>query len=512
MIIRSLLFLAGLALLAPAPARAAWHEASSEHFVIYADDMEADLRLFAENLERYHAALEVFTGRDLETPSPSNRVKVFVVGNAAAVERLAGAPGIAGFYLPRAGDNAAFVQEIRNKPGYPELSTVVLQHEYAHHFLMSTERFAMPLWMAEGAAEFFGAAGFGEDGGIALGLYAMHRWRDLHFASNRGIAIDPLLDYDPADPFRGIGREAFYARAWLLYHFLSMKEERTGQLRAYWLDVLAGTPSLEAARNAFGSISALERELTAHWRKRDRQAYVLGPEKIAIGEVSLRRLSEGEAAMMDVRILAERGATGQEAAQLVDKARAIAADHRADGAVQAVLARAEWLGGNDREAIAASGAALALDPGQISAYAYQGLALFRLAEGTSEQAAREAAFAAADVPLHALNALENDHPLPLILAYRSFVARGLEPSENARDALQRAAELAPFDMQLGLVVGLMHIHDGRIAQARAALQPLASHPHGGARSAQIRDLITMLEGRKEGEGFAMLELIAQEMR
>ena len=137
---------------------------------------------------------------------------------------------------------------------------------------------------------------------------------------------------------------------------------------------------------------------------------------------------------------------------------------------------------------------------------------FRLAEGTSEQAAREAAFAAADVPLHALNALENDHPLPLILAYRSFVARGLEPSENARDALQRAAELAPFDMQLGLVVGLMHIHDGRIAQARAALQPLASHPHGGARSAQIRDLITMLEGRKEGEGFAMLELIAQEMR
>jgi hypothetical protein len=116
------------------------------------------------------------------------------------------------------------------------------------------------------------------------------------------------------------------------------------------------------------------------------------------------------------------------------------------------------------------------------------------------------------VPLRALNALENDHPLPLIMTYRSHIARGEEPSDLAKAAIARAAELAPFDAQLWLIVGLMHIHDGRIGEARAALAPLASHPHGGPKGQQMRDLVAMLQGRAEGERFPMLELIAQEMR
>ena len=51
------LIAAGLALLAAQPALAEWHEASSDHFVIYADDKDTDLRKFAENLERYHSAI-----------------------------------------------------------------------------------------------------------------------------------------------------------------------------------------------------------------------------------------------------------------------------------------------------------------------------------------------------------------------------------------------------------------------------------------------------------------------
>lgn len=37
---------------------AKWYEASSDHFVIYADDSEDDVREFANNLERFHAALK----------------------------------------------------------------------------------------------------------------------------------------------------------------------------------------------------------------------------------------------------------------------------------------------------------------------------------------------------------------------------------------------------------------------------------------------------------------------
>ena len=287
-------------------AQAAWYEASTDHFILYADDKEAEIRLYAENLERFHSAMEIVTGNILDASSPSGRVQVYVVGSLKQVEKLAGQRGIAGFYLARAGNSAAFVQTIRNQEGSPHFSTVVMQHEYAHHFLFSTTRFPMPLWMSEGAAEFFGATGYRADGSVAVGLHASHRWRDLYFAKNTKIAVTPLLDYDPDKPFGTMDRDSFYSRAWLLYHFLSTKPEREGQLRAYWLNVLRGTPSIDAAQNAFGSVSQLERELASYYRSRQGKHIEVPADKIEVGDVTLRALSEGEAAMMPVRIRSPR--------------------------------------------------------------------------------------------------------------------------------------------------------------------------------------------------------------
>ncbi|MBU2588381.1 MAG: hypothetical protein KJ872_09735, partial [Alphaproteobacteria bacterium] len=73
---------AGWLLVLAHPALAEWYEASSDHFVIYADDSERDIQRFAENLERYHSAMAFLTERSLETPSPSNRVVIYAVGGA----------------------------------------------------------------------------------------------------------------------------------------------------------------------------------------------------------------------------------------------------------------------------------------------------------------------------------------------------------------------------------------------------------------------------------------------
>ena len=65
------------------------------------------------------------------------------------------------------------VQDIRNQAsGYPDFTTIVLLHEYAHHFMISNSPFALPAWYSEGGAEFFGATRFNEDGGLTLGLPA----------------------------------------------------------------------------------------------------------------------------------------------------------------------------------------------------------------------------------------------------------------------------------------------------------------------------------------------------
>lgn len=497
----SFMLLFGLA----APARAAWYEASSDHFVIYANDSESDVREFAQNLERYHSALALVVGRDFPKPSPSNRLIIFVVGNQHDIRRLAGEDSrlLAGFYLPRAGASRAFVQDIKMGSEHPTFSTTVLLHEYAHHFLISSSRFAMPRWMSEGSAEFFASTSFNRDGSVQLGRPALHRAGELAHANR--VTIEQLLDSQLYESRRSKGHDAFYGRSWALYHYLNFNEDRAGQLTAYWNRVARGEQSLDAARAEFGDLSVLDREIDRYLRQSRMLSVRLSPERITIGEVRLRALPDGEAEMMDVRIRSQRGVNEETAPAVLEDARKIAAKHPNDPGVLTALAEAEYDAGNDGDAIAAADRAIALDPGQANAYVQKGFAMFRLAQDAED---REVAYAQAMAPFSALNAIENDHPLPLIYYYRSFAERGLEPNETARQALEQAAGLAPFDHSLAMSVAFMHASFGEIALASRALAPIAANPHGGRMAESAKMLLTKLEGTKEGTLVEASELTA----
>ena len=480
-------------------AQAAWYEASSDHFVIYADDSEKDIREFSRNLERYHSALEAVTGRKVAKPSPSNRVTIFVVGNSREVRRLAGRSNVAGFYIPRAGGSRAFVQDIRNKDGYPHFSTVVLLHEYAHHFLISSNRFALPRWLNEGMAEFFAATSFEKDGGVILGRVARHRAYEL--ASTNPPTARELLDPEEFRRNRGPRDEGFYGRSWLLYHYLTFNETRRQQLDTYGRAIVDGTPLPEAAEQAFGDLEALETELKAYRRNGDGgrfSAFELTAEELPIGDVSLRKLPKGEAAMMELRMVSQRGVTRKQAEELLPDVRKIAAKYPNDAGVLSALAEAEYDAGNDDAAIAAADKAIAIDPARTNPYVQKGYALFRKASDGDDA---EAAYNDAMAPFSALNAQENDHPLPLIYYYRSFAERGEVPPENARKALERAAELAPFDQQLWLRVAVMQAQEGKIELAKFSLQPLAANPHGGRSASLAGDFIDVLDKIPEGTKF-----------
>ncbi|MBV7259426.1 hypothetical protein [Erythrobacter crassostreae] len=492
------------------PAKADWYEASSDHFIIFADDDEEELRRYAENLERYHGAMEHFTGRAVEKPSPSNRISVYAVGSLGEVRKLAGSNSIAGFYIPRTDGSVAFVQDIRNKEGRPDLSSVVLLHEYAHHFLSSTDRFAMPLWMNEGAAEFFSAARFRDDGSVLLGLASSHRDSTIFWKEEEMTPVREVfgLDWQTLSGWQNKAKDSFYGRSWLLYHYLSMDESRSGQLRQYWLEVLKGTPSPEAAQNIFGDFGVLERQLNFHYRSRSRQSYVVSSDEIDVGAVVLRRLDYGEAAVMNVRIRSERGVAGQDATDLAAEARAIAADFSDNPAVLAMLAKAEFDAENDDAAIAAANQALAIDPKRVDAYLYKGLAGFRKARGVSDAAQKDVAYLRAMEAMTGLAEIEEAHIMPLIYQYRLDAERGIDPSSDAKNALVRAAELAAFDEELWLITGMMHMNDGRIADARSALQPLASNPHGGGKAEQVRSLLAYLSDKPEGQAIPVQAAIS----
>ena len=91
----------GLAILSAAggasAAPAAWHEARTDHFIIYAPEKPEELRQFAQRLERFDRAVR--TVRRMKDPplTDSNRLTIFVLGDLSDIEDLAGGYGVAGF-------------------------------------------------------------------------------------------------------------------------------------------------------------------------------------------------------------------------------------------------------------------------------------------------------------------------------------------------------------------------------------------------------------------------------
>lgn len=488
--------IAALAALAFAtPAQADWMKAESEHFVVYADDSERDLRHFAEILERYHTAMELVTGRKSKAPSPSNRVTIYAVGSQKDVRELNGGSRFTGgFYIPRAGASAAFVPNVRPSSGELERSMITLLHEYAHHFLIGSSRYAMPVWMNEGAADFFASSRFPRNGGAELGRPAHHRAMELKYAVN--VPIEDLLSRTHSLPLgKNAKYDEFYGRSWTLYHYLTFEPNRRGQLIAYARRVAEGASSLDAAREVFGDLQVLDKELDRYLKQRKMLGFTFTPEALSFEPITITRLSEGHAEMLPVLIRSKRGVTEEQAGEVLAEAKLIAAKYPQDAHVLAALAEAEQDAGNRDGAIAAADRAIAIDPAVKNAYVQKGLALF---DKAIEENDDDALFAQSLGAFSALNKMEQDHPIPLIFYYRILLERGKEPTENARHALERALQLAPFDLGLATHVGRMQAGEGKIALARQTLAPAAADPHGRGYSRLARIMRDQLAQVPEG--------------
>lgn len=474
-------------------------EASSPNFVVYSDDSESSLRIFTERLELYHEALELLTGGDVPAPSPSNRLTIFVMRDQRSVQRLHGASNIAGFYRPRAGASVAVVPDVENVTGSQAFSMQVLLHEYAHHFLIANTSYAVPRWFGEGSAEFYASAVFHRDGRLQLGMPNHARAGELAYASN--VTAEELLDPAAyAARHQGAGN-AFYGKAWALYHYLVMDRTRSGQLGTYLQALAQGQGARRAAETAFGDLAVLEREVKSYLRRPSMSTLNIQAGRLQGGAVALRRLRDGEAAMMPVRIRSQSGVTPEIAAELVADARRIAARFPDDAAVMTALAEAEYDADNFGPAIAAADAALAIDPGQANAYIQKGYALFAQASSAED---RNQAYRAAVAPFLALNAREPDHAIPLIYFYRSFLGRGEAPNDNAMAALERAARIAPYDRGLQVEMARQHLRLGLLEKARNSLLPIAAAPHGGAMAERARLAIERIDAGQAVDDTALL--------
>lgn len=484
--IRGLLALA-LALV-PGVARADWYEASTQHFVVYADQRPERVEKFAGELERFDKAVRyLMRWRDDPVTRP-NRLTVYVVGDREDVSKLAGNRMIAGFYKPRAGGSLAVVPRRSGSGAETDLDAQsILLHEYTHHLMWSIAPDAVhPSWFIEGFAELFATADFKDGGAVALGLPPQYRARTLMSGNN--LPIEKMLVADTLK-LTPLQRDALYGRGWLLTHYCVIAKKCGAQLAAYLAAMSAGKPSLEAAQ-AFGDLGAFDKALE-RYKRGGIGAFLVEPVGAAKVEVALRKLTAGEAATMDVRIRSKNGVNAKTAPAVYADAQKAAAAYPNDAGAQIVLAETAYDVRDFAAAEAAADRAIAANPQASEAYLYKAMARIAIAHKARDRS-KETLGAIRKIIAQG-NRLETEDPKLLILYYRSFVDFGLPPNENAKLGLAHAFDLAPQDDRLRFNTARMYLTDGNNAEARRLLAPLAYSPHGRGLAQRAAAMIATID-------------------
>lgn len=496
------LLLAATLMLSPAVASAKWHEASSAHFVVYSDQDPEKLRAFATKLELFDKTMRYSRGTPDKDVGLANRLTVYVVSNMDAVERLAGMRNIAGFYVPRATGSFAFVPRRAGSGAKYDLNAdIVFFHEYAHHFMLGNYPGAVPAWYAEGFAEFYSTARVGDDGVVDIGVPAYHRARELNVRDALPMAKMLNGDHGPLSPEQ---TGSLYGRGWALMHYLTSEPARAGQLDTYVRLLGVETSPADAARTAFGDVKQLDRELAKYLGRPKIKVRSIGP-GLKIGPVSVRALTPGEAAFMPVRMRSVRGVDAKTAAALVPDARRAAAAHPADPVVQGWLAEVEHDANNLDASLAAAERALGADPNHGQALIYKGRV--RMKNAVAARKTDKATWAEARRWFVKASQVDTEDAEPKMLYYQSFRAANAKPTANAVDALVYAQKLVPQDGGLRMEVVRQHLIDGKVADARRMLAPLAFSPHAGTGRNRAAALMARLVANDAAGGLALANAV-----
>ena len=503
--------LAAVALFVAAPAHAAWQQARSKHFIIYANESAKEIRSYAEKLERFDSAVRYVRQLDDPALTDAGRVTIYVLPDAAAVGQLVGSSAVRGMYVARASGSVAFVPErsgvtmVQGMSGgtgtvWDDLgSDQVFFHEYAHHLQLQDSSLALPTWVVEGFAEFFATADIRDDGGVLIGKWPSYR--DFAFFGARKIPLDMMLGnnfekLDGDDQY-----ESMYAWGWLLTHYLYLTDHRKGQFAHYLEGIQQGMSPLESAKTAFGDLDALDRELVAYSNQRQLPALLIDAKYITTGDVATRPLTEGEAAMMRIAPKLAVGAEDKDAADLAGEATKIAADYPRDAFVQTLLARADYLAKDYAGSNSAADRALAIDPRNIHALIAKGCAQIALAKTnpkTADWNQVRSWFLKA-------NRIDSEDPLPLELYWTAFVDAGQPPPNDAVNGLLYAVDLAPRDEQLRMDAVGQLLAEHKLQDAAIMFAPVAYAPHA---SAELRNFTAKaMQAMKSGDIQSALDLL-----
>lgn len=270
---RSQLGIVGLALFLLTNSAAAadnWVEVRSPHFTVDSNAGEKEARRIANQFEEIRSVfqtaftlLRVDSGKPLVILALKNEdsMKVLLPDYFASKDRMRPA----GIFVPGFDRNFALVRT--DVSGTGENPYHALYHEYTHG-IMRLNFPAMPTWLDEGLADFYGNTVV-EGGEIGLGRISSRQLRVLQ--RSPFIPIQTLMNVDHRSPqYNEQDRvSVFYAESWALVHYLMMDPDaKKNQILGHFLKALADTnDSEEAARQSFGDLKKFGEKLESYTRQ-----------------------------------------------------------------------------------------------------------------------------------------------------------------------------------------------------------------------------------------------------
>jgi tetratricopeptide (TPR) repeat protein len=438
----------------------AWVEVRSPNFVIVSDAGEKQARKFAIQFEQIR---EVFRqSLVVANAHPSPVITVLAAKDETTMRELLpeywekGRSHVAGIFEHQMEMWCAAVQI--DAPGDNPYHT--MYHEYYHSLTIPFYP-GLPLWLAEGLADFYGNT-------LVAGEYTTTGRPDpnliYELRNSRPIPLDVLFKVDQKSPYyTQEGKTSiFYAESWALTHYLMVgdREAHRPMLKAYLDELSKGASQDEAAAKAFGDPRKLQETLMSYISRFSFMALQMKSlPKVSESQLTSRPLSEAEAETHRAGLFLLRGRAADAKPMLEDALKSdphIALAHE-------YLALADFYGGQREEAGSEASKAIALEPNAGMARYLRASLTFREGLATGNRQIEEDLRAA-------VASMPNFGPSYALLAV--VLAANNENLNEALAMAQKAVSLQPANanFQLGLAEVLAHMgkyDDAHLAGLRA---------------------------------------------
>ena len=483
----TLALLAGALATPPARAAETWLEVRSPAFTVVCDGSEKDARRVLVQFEQVRALLqEVWPGARVDTVRPVTILAARDEGSLRALlpafweKKGAFHPAGVAVSAPDRSWVALRMDVARFREGDEAWDNpyLLVFHEYVHIVLRHNFD-SLPLWLNEGLAEFWGNT-IVEGDRVYEGRHIPYHLSTLRQRVPMSLAA--LFAVKEGSPEYSEQNRAtiFYAQSWALVHYLVLgSDERKGQINRFGALLRAGRPAAEAAREAFGDVGALDRELQSYVR-RPVFRYRRRTARVAVKDDAwpARPLPDPESLALRAGFHVAMG-RGAEAGALAGRALGLDAGTATAHEALGLLA---WREGRRAEAREALARATALPGATDFAHYLHGRLLWDGADGGTLEAVEASLRRAVE-----LNPSFADAQASLA---RVMAARGAPLAETLPLAV-RAAQLEPGEIEHTLTALRLAAQGGGVEDARARAEILLARSDGEDR-AKVEALLAEL--------------------